>query len=90
MYVKLPEPLLSDVTMAFIRPLVKVISSAVLPVLSLKKWIRDTECSYYFALMLQMTFSVLLSYREIPFIMMQSTQSDVGVFTAIWTGWGLS
>ena len=43
MYVKLPEPLLSDVTMAFIRPLVKVISSAVLPVLSLKKWIRDTE-----------------------------------------------
>ena len=51
---------------------------------------RDTECSYYFALMLQMTFSVLLSYREIPFIMMQSTQSDVGVFTAIWTGWGLS
>lgn len=50
----------------------------------------DTECSYYFALMLQMTFSVLLSYREIPFIMMQSTQSDVGVFTAIWTGWGLS
>lgn len=51
---------------------------------------RDTECSYYFALMLQMTFSVLLSYREIPFIMMQSTQSDVGVFTAIWIGWGLS
>lgn len=51
---------------------------------------RDTECSYYFVLMLQMTFSVLLSYREIPFIMMQSTQSDVGVFTAIWIGWGLS
>lgn len=51
---------------------------------------RDTECSYYFALMLQMTFSVLLSYREIPFIRMQSTQSDVGVFTAIWIGWGLS
>lgn len=49
-----------------------------------------TECSYYFVLMLQMTFSVLLSYREIPFIMMQSTQSDVGVFTAIWIGWGLS
>ena len=51
---------------------------------------RDTECSYYFALMLQMTFPVLLSYREIPFIMMQSTQSDVGFFTAIWIGWGLS
>nr|DAL07324.1 MAG TPA: hypothetical protein [Caudoviricetes sp.] len=51
---------------------------------------RDTECSYYFALMLQMTFSVLLSYREIPSIKMQSTQSDVGVFTAIWIGWGLS
>jgi hypothetical protein len=50
----------------------------------------DTECSYYFALMLQMTFSVLLSYREIPSIKMQNTQSDVGVFTAIWIGWGLS
>lgn len=63
------------------------IAADVVPVLF---FIWHTECSYYFALMLQMTFSVLLSYREIPFIMMQSTQSDIGVFTAIWIGWGLS
>ena len=44
MYVRLPEPLLSVATMAFIRPLANVISSFVLPVLSPKPWIRDTEC----------------------------------------------
>ena len=43
MYVRLPEPLLSVATMAFIRPLANVISSFVLPVPSPKPWIRDTE-----------------------------------------------